>query len=70
MDRDLIALFALIAMGLDLLGACSWRTIFLAGAEVQFRTLLRAILFCFIFIGVYSIVLDWRFSLLRALGLD
>ena len=32
----MIALLALIGMGLDLLGACSWLTIFLAGAEVHF----------------------------------
>jgi hypothetical protein len=33
------------------------------------RTLLRAILYCFIFVAVYSIALDWRFSLLGGIGL-
>jgi hypothetical protein len=33
------------------------------------RTLLRAILYCFIFVAVYSIALDWRFALVGGTGL-
>ncbi len=69
MDHHLIALFALIGMGLNLLGG-----VFLAydlfGRRLgALRALLRALLYCFLFVGLYSIALDLRFALVAGIGL-
>jgi hypothetical protein len=69
MDRHVIALFALIGMGLDLLGGLFLAYDLFGRRGSPLRTLLRAILYCFIFVAVYSIALDWRFSLVAGIGL-
>jgi hypothetical protein len=69
MDRHVIALFALIGMGLDLLGGLFLAYDLFGRRRGPLRTLLRAILYCFIFVAVYSIALDWRFSLVAGIGL-
>ena len=63
MDHHVIALFALIGMGLDLLGVLFLAYDLFGRRGGPLRTLLRAILYCFIFVAVYSIALDWRFAL-------
>jgi hypothetical protein len=69
MDHHVIALFALIGMGLDLLGGLFLAYDLFGRRRGPLRTLLRAILYCFIFVAVYSIALDWRFSLVAGIGL-
>jgi hypothetical protein len=69
MDHHVIALFALIGMGLDLLGGLFLAYDLFGRRGGPLRTLLRAILYCFIFVAVYSIALDWRFSLVAGIGL-
>jgi hypothetical protein len=64
-----IALFALIGMGLDLLGGLFLAYDLFGRRRGPLRTLLRAILYCFIFVAVFSIALDWRFSLVAGIGL-
>ena len=69
MDHHVIVLFALIGMGLDLLGGLFLAYDLFGRRRGPLRTLLRAILYCFIFVAVYSIALDWRFSLVAGIGL-
>lgn len=69
MDHHVIALFALIGMGLDLLGGLFLAHDLFGRRQGPLRTLLRAVLYCFIFVAVFSIALDWRFSLVAGIGL-
>jgi len=57
MDHHVIALFALIGMGLDLPGGLFLAYDLFGRRGGPLRTLLRAILYCFIFVAVYSIAL-------------
>jgi hypothetical protein len=69
MDHHVIALFALIGMGLDLLGGLFLAYDLFGRRGGPLRTLLRAILYCFIFIAVCSIALDWRFAVVAGIGI-
>src|SRR5262249_39587673 len=69
MDHHVIALLALIGMGLDLLGGLFLAYDLFGRRRGPLRTLLRAILYCFIFVAVFSIALDWRFALVGGTGL-
>ena len=69
MDHHVIALFALIGMGLDLLGGLFLAHDLFGRRQGPLRTLLRAVLYCFIFVAVFSIALDWRFSIVAGIGL-
>jgi hypothetical protein len=69
MDHHVIALFALIGMGLDLLGGLFLAYDLFGRRRGPLRTLLRAILYSFLFVAVYSVALDWRFGLVAGIGL-
>jgi hypothetical protein len=69
MDHHVIALFALTGMGLDLLGGLFLAYDLFGRRGGPLRTLLRAILYCFIFIAVCSIALDWRFAVVAGIGI-
>jgi hypothetical protein len=70
MDHHVIALFALIGMGLDLLGGLFLAYDLFGRRGGPLRTLLRAILYCFIFTAVCSIALDWRFAVVAGYPSD
>jgi len=65
----LFSIFLTPGMGLDLLGGLFLAHDLFGRRQGPLRTLLRAVLYCFIFVAVFSIALDWRFSLVAGIGL-